>query len=238
MTSVGFSAPECRDIRQLLGVYVVGAIDPAERATVDDHLAGCQACRDELASLAGLPALLGRVPLEDVERIIMAPDELPAPAEPSAELLGSLIRRTSARRRSRMWRAVAAVAAAAVIAVGGTATVMQLTNHHSATQVAEATGPNGVSAVVDYSPTSWGTVMHVRVSGIARGTTCDFWVDATGGKWMVRSWTVGISPPNPGNYGSHPVWYNASAPVASSSVHDFRVTVAATGKLLVTVPVR
>jgi len=61
MTINGYSGPACREIRQLLGVYVVGAIDPAERMTVDEHLMGCPQCRDELAGLAGLPAMLSRV---------------------------------------------------------------------------------------------------------------------------------------------------------------------------------
>jgi anti-sigma-K factor RskA len=230
MTSVGFSAPECRDIRQLLGVYVVGAIDPAERATVDDHLAGCQACRDELASLAGLPALLSRVPLEDVERIIMAPDELPAPAEPSPELLGSLLRRTSTRRRNRMWRVAASVAAAAVIAVGGTAAVMQLTGQHPATEVARGTnGP--VSVVVDYSATSWGgTAMRVKVSGIPPGTTCEFFARGSAQTKQAGSWVVE-------NYGTHPTWYSASAQIPVSSVRSFYVTSLQTGKTLVSIPV-
>jgi anti-sigma-K factor RskA len=233
MTSVGFSAPECRNVRQLLGVYVVGAIDPAERATVDDHLAGCQACRDELASLAGLPALLSRVPHEDVERIIMAPDELPAPAEPSPELLSALLGRTSTRRRNRMWRAVAAVAAAAVIAVGGTAAVMQLTGQHPATEVAQGSSPNhAISVVVDYSATSWGgTAMRVRVSGIPPGTTCKFWVTGSGQPKAAGTWTVE-------GYGAHPAWYSASAQVPVGSVRSFDITSAQTGKMLVRVPVR
>lgn len=227
MTSVGFSAPACREIRQLLGVYVVGAIDPAERTTVDDHLAECQGCRDELASLAGLPALLSRVPLEDVERISLDAVELPEPAEPSPELLGSLVRRVSARRRNRAWRAVAAVAAAAVIAVGGTTAVVQLTGHHAgsvATEVASGTSPNrAVTAVVDYSATSWGsTTMRVKVSGIPPGSTCQFWVIANGGRLLARTWTVAASPEH--YNGPNPTWYPASAPVAPGSVSGFLLT--------------
>ena len=52
---------DCAEARLSLGVYVLGAIDPAERALVDSHLAGCRDCRDELAGLAGIPALLSRV---------------------------------------------------------------------------------------------------------------------------------------------------------------------------------
>ncbi|MEU6752275.1 zf-HC2 domain-containing protein, partial [Spirillospora sp. NPDC046719] len=60
---------ECADVRTALGVYVVGAIDPAERGRVDAHLEGCPACRDELAGLAGLPALLGRVEEAQLEQV-------------------------------------------------------------------------------------------------------------------------------------------------------------------------
>ena len=43
---------DCTDARLSLGVYVLGAIDPAERALVDAHLLTCRDCRDELAGLA------------------------------------------------------------------------------------------------------------------------------------------------------------------------------------------
>jgi hypothetical protein len=66
----------CSEARLSLGVYVLGAIDPAERALVDGHLATCRDCRDELAGLAGLPELLARVGTE--EAIALAADE-PAP---------------------------------------------------------------------------------------------------------------------------------------------------------------
>ena len=49
---------DCQEARIALGVYVLGAIDPAERALVDAHLATCEACQAELAEFADLPALL------------------------------------------------------------------------------------------------------------------------------------------------------------------------------------
>ncbi len=64
------TGPACREIRQLLGVYVVGAIDPAERAIVDDHLS--RTARPAARSSAAWPACppcSGRVPREDVERM-------------------------------------------------------------------------------------------------------------------------------------------------------------------------
>jgi anti-sigma factor RsiW len=54
------SAGECAQVRQELGVYVVGAIEPANRARLKRHLTACARCRDELAGLAGLPGMLRR----------------------------------------------------------------------------------------------------------------------------------------------------------------------------------
>jgi hypothetical protein len=136
---------DCSEARLSLGVYVLGAIDPAERAQVDSHLATCRDCRDELAGLAGLPALLARVGTE--EAIALAADE-PAPLgllpdavkaglpdtpaassertaesgagqEPPRELLGAVLDLTAARRRRRNWRNITLAAAAAVVLAGG-----------------------------------------------------------------------------------------------------------------------
>ena len=199
-------------MRQLLGVYVVGAIDPAERTAVDEHLGQCQACRDELAGLAGLPAMLSRVPAADVERLSLAPSGLPEMGEPPAELLNSLLRRVSARRRSRMWRSVAAVAAAAVIAAGAAAGVSQLTRPAAQMAPGEvSTGANagtGAAAVVDYSATPWhSTAMRVEVSGISPGTTCQFWVVSKNGRTYAGTWTVQPS------YGRKS-WYSVVGPGA------------------------
>src|ERR1700733_14514833 len=107
-----------------LGVYVLGAIDPAERALVDAHLSTCRECRDELAGLAGLPALLARVSKEEAIALADTSDSpFPfadiEPPEPPRELLATGLALTAARHRRRRWReAGVAVAAAAVLAVG------------------------------------------------------------------------------------------------------------------------
>src|SRR5215472_11571318 len=113
-------AASCREIRHSLGVYVLGAIDPAERAEVDEHLATCADCREELASLAGLPALLRRVPTAEAERLAVADPAGPADQETAAvdEMLPTLLTRTARARRVRRWRELAAAAAVAVLALG------------------------------------------------------------------------------------------------------------------------
>ena len=87
---------DCTDARPSLGVYVLGAIDPAERALVDAHLLTCQDCRDELAGLAGLPALLARVNPDEVSRIcaddtVRAGPHAGADDQPPDELIGTVL---------------------------------------------------------------------------------------------------------------------------------------------------
>ena len=100
---------DCTEARPSLGVYVLGAIDPAERSLVDTHLLTCRDCRDELAGLAGLPALLARVNPDEISRI--CPDDtvlsspgrasVPAAVEepPPGELIGTVLDLAAARRR-------------------------------------------------------------------------------------------------------------------------------------------
>ncbi len=231
----------CGDIRQALGVYVVGAIDPAERAIVDAHLSWCQDCREELAGLAALPALLGRVPLADAERLALDDAELRDLEEPPAELLDSLLRQIAARRRVRRWRGLAAAAAAAIIAVGGgIGGGIIVSQGHGSTPpssthvVKRPTFPDlvrgsnpatHVSAAVYYGPRKSGTSMQVQVSGIRNGTFCQFWLTTSSGQHLlVSSWVVNSKIGN---------WYMASAPVAAAKVRSFDIS--AGGKVLVIV---
>src|SRR5258708_38911557 len=95
--------PSCRGLRELLGVYVVGAIEPAERSMVDSHLETCHDCREELAGLAALPALLHRVSVPDAERIL-GMDPHVSNVEPSEEMLNALLRRGRGERGGRPGR--------------------------------------------------------------------------------------------------------------------------------------
>jgi len=106
---------ECAGIRSQLGVYLTGAIAPADREAVVRHLAGCADCRAELAGLAALPALLRR---PDVAAAAQPPaDDRPggpgdlgdpgdlggeaAGTETVEALLTRLLRRVARRRRRR-----------------------------------------------------------------------------------------------------------------------------------------
>jgi anti-sigma factor RsiW len=227
---------DCSEIRHALGVYVVGAIDPAERAIVDAHLSHCRDCREELAGLAGLPALLGRVPLADAERLALGDEELD---EAPAELLDALLQQVSARRRARRWRGVAAAAAAAIIAIGGgglAGGILMAHRHGSPPSTRETSylvrgsdPATHVTAAVYYSSEGAGTKtkMQVQVTGIRAGTHCQFWATTVAGRHLlVGSWTVNGS--EAGN------WYDASTSTAIGQLSGFDIS-GSGGRILVTI---
>ncbi len=230
------SAASCREIRHALGVYVLGAIEPADRAQVDEHLATCAECREELASLAGLPALLRRVPTAEAERLAVA-DQADSATDgtPRDDLLPSLLARTAQARRVRRWRELAAAAAVVVLALGAGAAGASLLGSgpaappaahgqasHTWHTVSAVNGRTGATLTVKYASVHWGTLMTAQVSGIPAGTVCQFQVtDAQGHHMVVGGWRVeyqGLA------------WYPASTSLTDSNLQSFQVT--AGGKVL------
>jgi anti-sigma factor RsiW len=234
---------DCSEARMSLGVYVLGAIDPAERALVDSHLATCQECRDELAGLAGLPALLARVSADDAIRLSGEDDEPQpeAPQEAPPELIGTVLDLAAARSRRGKWRTAALAAAAVVIVAAagfggarlaasgnsGSSSVVADNGPGSAWETASALTPSGEGATIEYSQTGWGTVLAARVVGIPVGTTCSLYVVKNdGSRLLVGSWTTDMN--------ENAVWYPASAAVSYASIRDFQITVGH-GQLPITV---
>lgn len=224
----------CREIRQALGVYVLGAIDPAERAQVDEHLATCLECREELASLAGLPAMLRKVPIVEAERLAAQEQDLELAGVPSTEMLTSLIARTTNVRRIHRWRSVAAAAAVAIVALGGGVAVANALQPPAAPsqpgtvawQQTSGSGPvAGAHLTVKYRNEPWGTRMLVNVTGLQPGSVCQLRVmDATGGTSVVGSWKLW-----PGDS-----WYPASTWLGEQDLRSFQVTV--DGKVVAAAP--
>jgi hypothetical protein len=228
---------ECPEARISLGVYVLGAIDPAERAQVDAHLTTCRDCRDELAGLAGLPALLSRVSKE--EAIALADTGEPPPAavdeapEPARELLATVLDLTAARRRRRRWlEAGVGVAAALVIAAGVFGGLRigsnpaQPPSAQSALYVGPPNGPmqtvtgksGDMTATISYSAMGWGTALDAKVTGIPVGTNCQLWViDSSGNRYLAGNWDTDNL--------EGAVWYPGSVGLPAKDVAGFQVTV-------------
>jgi hypothetical protein len=230
---------DCAEARPSLGVYVLGAIDPAERALVDAHLATCRDCRDELAGLAGLPALLARVNPDEVSRVT-ADDTVGAVAgdQPPEELLGMVRDLAEARRRRNKWRYVSAAAAAVVIAAGlfgGLKAATSTTRTEVITPSAGAgawetvqgtSSATGASATIVYSNQLWGAAAEVVVDRIPVGTTCQLWAfHPDGTRTLMGSWTTARDEGR--------VWYAGSIPETAGPISKFEITTR--NKLLVTV---
>lgn len=172
--------------RLSLGAYVLGALDPVERAEVEAHLSGCEACRDEVAGLAAMPGLLSRVSLEDV---------LDPPAPRSSGSAERLIGRLRSARRARRRRLAGAASALAVAAIAAVALITVTTNTGgggggSESASISATSPGtGVSATFGMHPASWGTAVQVHLRGVRPGTNCRLIaVSRNGSREVAGTW--------------------------------------------------
>jgi len=117
------SRGSCGEVRQALAVYVLGAIEPADRTLVDRHLGDCADCREELAGFAPLPALLRRVPLQEASALVdddargrAFDDQPPPPALRRMLAEAGRRRRRDVRTRATGAAAVGLVAGAGLIA--------------------------------------------------------------------------------------------------------------------------
>jgi anti-sigma factor RsiW len=195
----------CSWVRTSLGVYVLGAIEPAERAEVDAHLPSCPMCKDEVAALAGLPALLGRISEEQISQV----------AEPPPALLGQLLAKAAAERpdRRRQWLGLA-VAAVFVLIVGALIGALltpgsdqaltpsiarsspDVTTSVPATQEMEkrwAVDPvTKVEAWVGAEDQEWGTALTIKLKGAPTGARCRLYaVAANGHRDAAGAWQYG-----------------------------------------------
>lgn len=164
--------------RRDLGVYVLGGLEPGERDGFEEHLATCDQCRDELADLAVLPSLLGRLPVPE--------DGGPVAPPP----VGSVLRRIAAeqgraRRRARLLGTLAAAAslvAAVVVALAlvgppAPAGAEFLADDRAATATVQAR--------------DWGMVATLRVSQLpARDGYTAVAVRADGHRAQLASWSA------------------------------------------------
>jgi anti-sigma factor RsiW len=146
--------------------YVLGSLSGAERREFEEHLTDCPACREAVAELSGMPALLSQLDRDDVAAI---DDDTPAPGSPPPlrpELLTSLLAKVSwRRRRARLMTWAVAATAAAVLVVGvfvalqsnpSTPTAPPPLTNSAALTMTRVT-PNSLSSTVTLSSHGWGT---------------------------------------------------------------------------------
>jgi anti-sigma factor RsiW len=157
----------CGEAKIGLGAYVLGALDPVERAEVDAHLRGCAECRAELAELVTLLPLLDRLSLQDLGESVptmVAPDALFEKVVASVRDEDEHI--TWFRRRPA--RALLAAAAAVIVLGGGIFAAVDVggsSNVHSNVQ-------GSVRMQVALTSQATGTALRVDVSGLEGDEHC------------------------------------------------------------------
>jgi hypothetical protein len=184
-----------------LGAHVLGLLDAAQSRAVEEHLAGCPACRREWEELRGMVDLLDDVPPEAF---------LDGP--PDADLmLQRTVRqvRTEAaaqRRKRRFLLSGVAAAALAVVLTGGvlvgreTAPPPAVVAAPGAVQLTGGGAP-GVSMTATLTPATGWVRLSTSVKGIPAGQRCYIIVvarDGTreiAGSWLVSQggWRDGIT---------------------------------------------
>ena len=138
-----------RDAHTLAGAYAMDAISERDRARFEQHLAGCQECTQEIASLREATARLGAAaavapPPGLKERVMaaaaMTRQQPPATAEPDAPARAGAAARAGTWLRSLAWpgRLAVTAAAAAAVAVLAIAVVFGVSNGSIRQQLSQA----------------------------------------------------------------------------------------------------
>jgi hypothetical protein len=170
---------DCRDWRELLGVYALGQLKGDEKAGLEAHLEGCAQCREELALLEPVARML---PHADPERFESTPQPPPELGARIAATIAGERKQTEQRHRRRLFGGFAlggatAALAAAVLAIfvlgGGGGEPEQ--------HVRFASLPQGVKIDATLEPHAYGTEIRMYVHGIASGTLCTVSLKGPGG---------------------------------------------------------
>jgi anti-sigma factor RsiW len=166
------------DLHELSALYALDVLDADERERFEEHLAGCEQCRDELASLRNTASSLAFVPgppppLELRDRILER-----ARAEPPNVV--SLAERRSIATSVAATLAVAATAAAVAFGIWAATLHNSLTEERSATNVLR--DPNARRIDVPGTPgqlvvaPSGDAVLSVSLPRPPKGKTYEAWV--------------------------------------------------------------
>ncbi|MCD0486362.1 zf-HC2 domain-containing protein [Streptacidiphilus sp. ASG 303] len=216
--------------------YVLGTLDPAERAEVEHHTAECPECRRELAELAEMQRFLGEVPPEAF---------LEGPPEGGDLLLQRTLRQVRAegvRRDRRRWAATGAAAVVAAAALLGAGVAVGRSGSPApearapavpapagGVRTASVTDPaTGARLTVAVAPAAGWVRVSAAVTGVRAGEDCRLVVMGRDGrKEVAGGWKVSPAAQSAGTS------LTGSASMAPADVAAVAVETAA-GRRLVT----
>ena len=180
-----------------LGAYALGVLESPDRAQVESHLRFCPDCRDQLASIAGLPALLSHLqPADldlDLDRAATGSTSTPATGV-GADVLHRTLSELAVRQRRQRTRTqvLSAAASLVLLAVGAgltTALAGSTTPHRPASTIAAADRSSRATAVFTLHSQPWGTAVTIRLQHVPAGTHCRLLtIDRRGQQQTISSW--------------------------------------------------
>lgn len=180
--------------------YVLGSLSAADRREFEGHLAHCPACREAVAELSGVPALLSLLDRADVASIDQAAPVV-ATSEMSPQLLPSLLSAGRfRRRRTRMATWAASAAAAVLLGIG----VLVGVQGHSGPDPQQTTtaaapmvqvGTNLLTSTVAVTGQHWGTFINMQCVCLAppdahHDTLAMVVVGRDGSKTQLATWVA------------------------------------------------
>lgn len=181
---------------ELLGAHALGALEPGEAAAVEGHLRSCATCREELRSLAAIPALLDLTRLETTSAPLAV-----APSTLEDRVLAGLDAPPHRRRRGP-WRALrsawlpglggAAAGAAATVAVLAAAGALGGSSA-APSRTVSLTGPAGAATAV-LRAQDGGTRIDLQVDALPDTTgreVYEVWFVNAGGRVSAGTFTTG-----------------------------------------------
>ena len=148
--------------------YVLGSLSSADRREFEAHMVDCPSCRDAVAQLSGMPALLSQLDRNEVVAINES-GHTSGVQEISAELLPSLLATVRwRRRRTRLVTWTAAAAAAVVLSISVLVGVAGLSPTSAPPQASASALPMAqvgttlLASTVSLSSQQWGTHIALK----------------------------------------------------------------------------
>jgi len=160
-----------RELRESLGAYVLGHLDPAEQDAVASHLATCADCRAELAELTPVADALTGAKRSSMRTADRVPEGLRSRME------AAIRAETSRQRRSRVVRSAGAVLVAAAVIVLMVIGVGSLLDRTPAAPVPEVIAVqvdsdlDSVTASAGLIAHTWGVEVKLQATGLDAGAT-------------------------------------------------------------------
>jgi hypothetical protein len=172
----------CRTHADLIGPYVLNALEPEEMESMRRHLASCPRCASEVRSLAELPALL------DSAR---ADDEIATPSPGlEEEVLDRFVReRAAAGPRRRRWPRIAIPATAVAALVAGILVAVLPDGADTAYATADLwslPAGGGAAGTAEAAEVATGTRVKLTAHDlpVSRGKAYELWCVRTDGRWI------------------------------------------------------